>query len=85
MSYTTVNLGNLDLRAYEVSECAECHSRNIVQVKGEPDKQAIAAFARSRAGRLGLNLADYTITVDKNSGAVTATEKEHPELEIDFT
>jgi hypothetical protein len=81
----SINLGNLDLRDYQVSECAECHSRNIVKVKGEPDKQAIAAFVRSRAGRLGLNLADYDISIDKESGAVTATEKQHPELEIDFT
>jgi hypothetical protein len=85
MTYMTIVLGNLDLREYQVAECGDCHSRNIVTVKGEPDKQAIAAFVRSRAGRLGLNLADYTITIDKQTGAVTATEKEHPELEIDFT
>ena len=81
----SINLGNIDLRAYELSECAECHSRNITQVKGEPDKETIAAFVRSRAGRLGLNLADYDISIDTASGAVTATEKQHPELEIDFT
>jgi hypothetical protein len=81
----SISLGNIDLKAYKVPECADCHSRNIITVQNEPDKQAIAAFVRSRAGRLGLNLTDYTISIDKASGTVTATEKEHEDLEIDFT
>jgi hypothetical protein len=81
----TYNLGNLDLKAIDVSECAECHSRNIVTVKGEPDKAVIAAFVRNRAHRLGLHLADYDIKIDKTSGAVTAVEKASPELDIEFS
>jgi hypothetical protein len=80
----TYNLGNIDLKAIQVTECGDCHSRNIVTVAGEPDKEVIAAFVRSRAGRMGLALADYDIKVDRTNGAVVAVAKASPELDIEF-
>lgn len=83
MSFMTVNLGNIDLSATQVTECADCGSRNIISVKGEPDQEKIAAFVRSRAGRLGLTLENYTISVSPE-GAVTAEEKAPAKLDIHF-
>jgi hypothetical protein len=84
MTYMTCTLGNIDLKAAQVTQCGECGSRNIVTVAGEPDKEAIAAFVRSRAARLGLNLSDYDIKIDRTSGAVTAHLKTTAEVDIDF-
>jgi hypothetical protein len=84
MTYN-LNLGNIDLKAVEVTQCGDCGSRNVVKVAGEPDKEAVAAFVRSRAGRMGLVLADYDIKIDKINGSVTAVAKTSPELDIEYS
>lgn len=81
----TYNLGNLDMRTVEIQKCADCGSRNVIKTKGEPEKEAVAVFVRSRISRLGLNIENYDIHVNEENGAVTATEKTPRELEIDFT
>lgn len=84
-TYRTYNLGNITVQATEVSQCKDCGSRSIEKVRGEPDKKAIADFVRSRAGRMGLDLSQFDVKIDKETGVVTATEKEPADIEIEFT
>lgn len=63
-----------EIRRADVPQCEDCGSKNIKTHKEMSQPDALR-FVQSRASRMGLVLANFNISIDKESGMVSATPR----------